>query len=303
MAPSSPRHSRRASAAQRRRTLRARTPSASSTIAAVALLLALLAGTCIPSATLTWTNVAVPLLVTLATFGAVLTHAGKALPRIGTHAVDAIVIVATVLLVAYVGPPTPVLAENHNYFLGPALDVLHGRPMLVSTFSQYGVGMFYALAAYFLAVPIGYGTFTLLLSSMTAALLVVIYLVLRWSSQSLLVAATGLVSIVALCIFGQIDFYSYFPSTGVLRFGLPWLIILALSHRPGRRATSPCSTHRYSRSWRSPRCGVASVGCTVWAPRQHSRAGAPQRRTEVRHNVYAQPLPRARCWWLCMRAA
>jgi hypothetical protein len=149
-----------------------------------------------------------------------------AVPRAWRRAVDAGVIAFCTLVVFYVGPLALVLALNQNYFLGPANDVLHGHPMLVSTFSQYGVGLIDAIAAFYKLFPIGYGSFTLLLSALTSVLFAAIYVVLRLSTRSQVIAIAGLVVAVVLDVFGQLDFYTYFPSTGVLRFGLPWLVIL-----------------------------------------------------------------------------
>jgi hypothetical protein len=199
---------------------------ASAALAAVPLLLLLSAGACIPSGSLNLLDLVVPLALGLLAFYLVYTNKARRVPRGPTAAVDAIVVILAALVVFFVAPPTEILAENQNYFLGPALDVLHGHPMLVSTFSQYGVGMVDALAAVFLLVPIGYGTFTLLLATLTVGLFTVFYVILRWSTRSLLVAVLGLSTVVALDVFGQILFYAYFPSTGVLRFGLPWLVIL-----------------------------------------------------------------------------
>jgi hypothetical protein len=86
--------------------------------------------------------------------------------------------------------------------------------------------MFDALAAFFSVAPIGYGTFTLLLSALTALLFAAVYAVLRLSTNSQVVAIAGLLVVVALNVFGQLFYYTYYPSTGVLRFGLAWLVIL-----------------------------------------------------------------------------
>jgi hypothetical protein len=149
-----------------------------------------------------------------------------AVPRAWRRTVDAGVIALCTLVVFSVGPLPLVLALNQNYFLGPANDVLHGHPMLVSTFSQYGVGLIDAIAAFYKLFPIGYGSFMLLLSALTSVLFAAIYVVLRLSTRSQVIAIAGLVVAVVLDVFGQLDFYTYFPSTGVLRFGLPWLVIL-----------------------------------------------------------------------------
>lgn len=140
--------------------------------------------------------------------------------------VDVSAVSLCTLLVVYLGHPARELALNQNYFLGPTTDILHGHPILVSTFSQYGYGMFDALAAFFSVSPIGYGTFTLLLSALTALLFAAVYAVLRLSTKSQVVAIAGLAVAVVLNVFGQSFSYTYFPSTGVLRFGLVWLVIL-----------------------------------------------------------------------------
>jgi hypothetical protein len=200
---------------------------ASAALVAIPLLLVVATIPFVPPATLSVVDVAVALAAGLATFDLVRAFGGRHGPSRGwIRVIDAGVLIACVLVVAYLGLPELGLALDHNYFLGPANDVLHGHPMLVSTFSQYGVGMMDALAAVFLIVPIGYGTFTLLLSFLTVLLSIVIYVILRWSTRSLLVAIAGLTVAVSLYVFEEPSYYTYYPSTGVLRFGLPWLVIL-----------------------------------------------------------------------------
>ncbi len=200
---------------------------AGAAIAATPVLLAAAAAPFVPPATLSALDIAVALTAGLATLYALGAYGDRrSPPRRYTRVFDCTVIALSTLVVVYLGRPVRELALNHNYFLGPAGDIIHGHPMLVDTFSQYGVGMMDALAAVFLVIPIGYGTFTLLLSALTALLFAGIYTVLRWSTESLPLAASGLAVAVTLYVFGQIDVYAFFPSTGVLRFGLPWLVIL-----------------------------------------------------------------------------
>lgn len=213
-------------------------------IAATPLVLAAAATPFVPSGTLSVLDIAVALAAGLATFNLVRAFGGRrGLPPAWVRALDAGVVVLCMLVVMYVGVASFMsgglaLTGDHNYFLGPANDVLHGHPVLVGTFSQYGVGLMDVLAAVFLVVPIGYGTFTLLLSVSTALLFVVVYVVLRWSTESLLIAAVGLIVAVVLGTFGTLAYYAWFPSTGVLRFGLPWLVILC------SLASARTATHR-----------------------------------------------------------
>ncbi len=196
-------------------------------IAATPLVLAAAVTPFVPSGTLSVLDIAVALAAGLVTFDLVRAFGGRwSPPHAWVRVLDVGVVVVCILAVVYLGAPNFALATNHNYFLGPAIDVLHGHPMLISTFSQYGVGLMDVLAAIFLVVPIGYGTFTLLLSVGTALLFVVVYVVLRWSTESLLIAAAGVALAVVLGTFGTLGYYAWAPSTGVLRFGLPWLVIL-----------------------------------------------------------------------------
>ena len=196
-------------------------------IAATPLVLAAAAAPLVPPGALSVFDIAVALAAGLATFDLVRAFGGRrGLPRTWVRVLDVGVAVVCVLVVVYLGVPNFALAGNHNYFLGPAIDVLHGHAMLVGTISQYGVGLMDVLAAIFLVVPIGYGTFTLLLSVATALLFVVVYVILRWSTESLFIAAVGLTVAVVLGTFGTLGYYAWAPSTGVLRFGLPWLVIL-----------------------------------------------------------------------------
>jgi hypothetical protein len=200
---------------------------ASAALAATPLLLVVAVLPFVPPATLSLVDVAVAIAAGLATFDLVRAFGGRnGPPRGWTLAIDAGVLVFCALVVAYVGLPEIGLALDHNYFLGPANDVLHGHPMLISTFSQYGVGLIDALAAVFLVVPIGYGTFIILLSVLTVLFSAVVYVILRWSTESLLIAIVGLAVAVSLYVFEEPSSYTYYPSTGVLRFGLPWLVIL-----------------------------------------------------------------------------
>ena len=50
------------------------------------------------------------------------------------------------LLVTDVNDYSSALRYDYDFFLGPVNAMRHGHPLLVDTFSQYGVGMFYALA-------------------------------------------------------------------------------------------------------------------------------------------------------------
>ena len=190
----------------------------------VPVLLVIAAVPFVPAAALNFPNIAIAAICCAAIVALRALVRGRRQPA--RRVVDVAAVSLCTLLVFVLGHPALVGALNQIYYLGPTTDVLHGHPVLVSTFSQYGFGMFDVLAAFFSVVPIGYGTFTLLLSALTAWLFAAVYVVLRLATNSQLVAIAGLAVAVALNIFGTILYYTYFPSTGVLRFGLAWLVIL-----------------------------------------------------------------------------
>lgn len=193
-------------------------------IAIVPVLLVMAALPFVPGAALDWGDIAIAGACCLALV--LLVRLARGWPRPARCVLDVGALSLCALLVFDLERPVKVLAVNQNYFLAPTLDVLHGHPMLVGTFSQYGYGMVDGLGAFFSIAPIGYGSFTLLLSALTALMFALVYVVLRLATSSQIVALAGLVVAVVLNIFGQLDSYTYFPSTGVLRFGLVWLVIL-----------------------------------------------------------------------------
>jgi hypothetical protein len=209
---------------------------AAQTATAVAVLVLVAIAPFAPSGAVTPGTI-VPAIALAVAIGAALWSPWTAQTELG-RAIDVLVVLVLLALVAYVGPLTDRLVLNQNYFLAPVDGVLHGQAMLVGTVSQYGVGLFDALALFFSVVPIGYGTFTLLLAALTVGLFVLVYAVLRLSIRSQALAVLGVLSVAVLDVYGQFGSYADYPSTGVLRFGLPWLVIaLSVGATRSRRAT------------------------------------------------------------------
>ncbi len=109
-------------------------------------------------------------------------------------------------------------------WLGPVNDILRGRALLVDTYSQYGVGSLYTLAAFFQIAPLGYGALALLSGFLTALQYVLVYIVMRLARcprtlavPAIAAAVVGLTPLVGLS--------ASVPSTGALRYGLAWLVV------------------------------------------------------------------------------
>ena len=123
---------------------------------------------------------------------------------------------------------TGIFQFHHNFLLGPANEVLDGHAMLAGTASQYGVGSIYALAAWFLLAPIGYGTFGLLTGAMTAAWFAAGYGVVRMGGASRPLAAAALALAVVALAYNLVYPVGALPQSGPLRFGLPMALLLAV---------------------------------------------------------------------------
>ena len=117
------------------------------------------------------------------------------------------------------------LVHHHDFYLGPVNAVMHGRPMLDGTWSQYGVGVMDALRAMFAVVPFGYGGLALIVGLLTAAQYVLVYATLRMATGSQLLVAAILAAEVVAHILGLDVSYLAVPSTSPLRFGLPYVVV------------------------------------------------------------------------------
>ena len=133
------------------------------------------------------------------------------------------------------------LTSHQDFYLGPANDIRHGRYMLVDDYSQYGVAVIYFLAALLAPLPFGYGTLVLVVGLLTSLLFAAVYVVLRVATRSLAFAALGTFVALMASTIATIGRSTQYPSTGFLRFGIPWLLVCALvvAHRGERRARTP----------------------------------------------------------------
>ena len=173
------------------------------------------------------------------------------------HTFFDLIVVLAIALIATDVEFTPI-TDNDNLFVGAINDILHGRAMLVGAYSQYGVGNMYALAPIFKVIPLGYGTFEFVNEALWVALFCCIYAILRAARVPRLLAVLAITLIIFSSVFAEITaFYTYigFPSTGPLRFGPAFPVVLAMV--VGGRRINPGVAHAVA---------VAVVGVSaVWS--------------------------------------
>jgi hypothetical protein len=120
-----------------------------------------------------------------------------------------------------------IISFHHGLWLGPTNEVLSGRPLLVDTASQYGVGPIYLLAAWFHIAPIGFGTLGFLDGVSFALAFCAAYALLRIAGVSRLIAAAAIGVGVVVLVYNLVFSVGSLPQHGPIRFGLPLLLILA----------------------------------------------------------------------------
>jgi len=118
---------------------------------------------------------------------------------------------------------------DQNFFLGPANEIRNGRFMLVEVVSQYGVGVMYVVEGALSVLGFGYGSLLLLTGLLWVVTLLVIYSVLAATTRSIGWATTGTLCVAIAGPIMTLYWSEWFPSTGFLRFGPTWILILALT--------------------------------------------------------------------------
>lgn len=215
-----------------RRALPARVLTVAATLVAMAIF--------VPAGARTPPELLIALLLALGTV-ALLRSRPSPPPPLWRDICDLLIALALILFVVQLPQLPPFAGDtllHHDFFLGPANDVVHGRAMVAEAWSQYGVGLIDALGAVFLVVPIGYGSLALIVIALTVAQYLCVLAVLRLAGVGQLLTVAALAVAVLGNLFATLDYYMVFPSASPLRFGLPYLIVLAAvlgARLPGRR--------------------------------------------------------------------
>ena len=154
--------------------------------------------------------------------------------RVGAGlAFDLLVVAAMALIV--VDPIMDLDPFHSNFFLGPIAAVRSGRSLLVDVNCQYGVGLIYFLAAFF-EVRIGLVSpsidrLALVLSVLSVAQYAVIYVTLRVITRRGALSALVLALMIFMPRFESVNYPTSYPSTGVLRFGLGYVLVAMFALR------------------------------------------------------------------------
>ena len=124
--------------------------------------------------------------------------------------------------------------NHYSYILMPAYTLAAGGTPLVNFNSQYGIGILYFIDFLYLfsAQLFSFSSFSFINNTLNIIFYVILlYLTWQFTNKRLLISYLLIITIVfnRLCQLGGTP--ELFPSTGFLRFGMPWLYILYESKR------------------------------------------------------------------------
>ena len=151
--------------------------------------------------------------------------------KIWLYLVDALVLVFIVITCF---DPTFAFDSHHeNFYLGPVNRILQGGSMLVDAYSQYGVLVIYFLTLVFKShlIPFTYLGFTLVISILFMGQFSIIYFLLLKLVKNHFYAISLLILTFLISFFGSTGVIQGYPSTGPLRFGLIYLMLMAIFFR------------------------------------------------------------------------
>jgi len=117
--------------------------------------------------------------------------------------------------------------HHYNFYIGPVNDLMRGKSLLADINCQYGVFVVYFLALLFRTelIPFSYQGLSCVISILWVAQFLIVYFLLRTSLKSIFFSITALSLIIMMNYFAAALHATNTPSTGPLRFGLPYLVL------------------------------------------------------------------------------
>jgi hypothetical protein len=102
--------------------------------------------------------------------------------------------------------------------------MLGGKSLLFNINAQYGVFVFYFLKLVFSILPIGFTSFALVITILQTIQYFIFYCIARKILPGEILAFFAVTALLLVNHFAMIDYFSCYPSTGVMRFGFVYLL-------------------------------------------------------------------------------
>lgn len=131
--------------------------------------------------------------------------------------------------------------NHYSYILMPAYTLAAGGAPLVDFNSQYGIGILYFINLFYYFSPdyYSFSSFSFIVNGLNFIFyIIVLYLVWSITNHNRLISYLLIIIVIfnRFCQLGGAP--EFFPSTGFLRFGLPWIYILYESKKTKTRLSS-----------------------------------------------------------------
>ncbi len=137
---------------------------------------------------------------------------------------------AVFLLITWlvVDPYFPYQRYHCSYYMGPLSDLIAGKSLLVDINAQYGVLVFYFLKFFFHFLPLGYTSFSWVLTFLIVAQYCVFYFIARQLFRSGVFSFLVLLALLLVNHFAQTPRPFIVPSVGPLRFGFIYILMASV---------------------------------------------------------------------------
>jgi hypothetical protein len=129
------------------------------------------------------------------------------------------------IVVLVVDPYYRVETYHDSFYLGPLADFRAGKAFLVNINAQYGLFVFYFLSLFFKVLPLGFKSFSLVLTALFVLQYFCFYFIVRQLFSSRLYSFLCLIVLLLVNYFATMGFIIQNPSVGPLRFGFAYLLM------------------------------------------------------------------------------
>jgi len=129
------------------------------------------------------------------------------------------------IVVLVVDPHYRVETYHDSFYLGPLADFRAGKAFLVNINAQYGLFVFYFLSLFFKVLPLGFESFSLVLTALFVLQYFCFYFIVRQLFHSRLYSFLCLVVLLLVNYFATMGFIIQNPSVGPLRFSFAYLLM------------------------------------------------------------------------------
>jgi hypothetical protein len=123
---------------------------------------------------------------------------------------------------------------HHSYYLGPLADLRAGKALLVNINNLYGIMVFYFLSVVFKILPLGFKSFSFVITYLIVAQYFCFYFVTRHLFRSRLYSFICLTVLFMVNYFATMGHMTDYPSVGPLRFGFIYLLLVLVIMRNQR---------------------------------------------------------------------